>query len=114
MALGRISGMHDPNTSIPICFGPLWIQIKSVPTQRFLLIISTDTGGFYISETITAERPVKNSSQTYVAISKRIPNGDRFKDYTKGTKYETLEDAYAAYSEFVKDKYSKYAETLPK
>lgn len=78
------------------------------------VIISTDTGGFYISETITAERPVKNSSQTYVAISKRIPNGDRFKDYTKGTKYETLEDAYAAYSEFVKDKYSKYAETLPK
>ena len=78
------------------------------------VIISTDTGGVYISETITPERPVKNSSQTYVAISKRIPNGDRFKDYTKGTKYETLEDAYAAYSEFVKDKYSKYAETLPK
>ena len=78
------------------------------------VIISTDTGGVYILEKITAERPVKNSSQTYVAISKRIPNGDRFKDYTKGTKYETLEDAYAAYSEFVKDKYSKYAETLPK
>lgn len=78
------------------------------------VIISAETGGFYISETVTAERPVKNSSQTYVAISKRIPNGDRLKDYTKGTKYETLEDAYAAYSQFVKDKYSKYAETLPK
>lgn len=78
------------------------------------VIISAETGGFYISETVTVERPVKNSSQTYVAISKRIPNGDRLKDYTKGTKYETLEDAYAAYSQFVKDKYSKYAETLPK
>ena len=78
------------------------------------VIISTDTGGVYILEKINPEKPVKNSSQTYVAISKRIPNGDRFKDYTKGTKYETLEDAYAAYSEFVKDKYSKYAETLPK
>ena len=82
--------------------------------EKIPVIISAETGGFYISETVTAERPVKNSSQTYVAISERIPNGDRFKDYTKGTKYETLEDAYAAYSEFVKDKYSKYAETLPK
>ena len=78
------------------------------------VIISAETGGFYISETVTAERPVKNSFQTYVAISKRIPNGDRFKDYTKGTKYETLEDAYAAYSELVDEKYSNYKDTLPK
>ena len=54
------------------------------------VIISTDTGGFYISETITAERPDQNSSQTYVAISKRIPNGDRFKDYTKAQNMKPL------------------------
>ena len=78
------------------------------------VIISAETGGFYISETVTAERPVKNSSQTNVAISKRIPNGDRFKDYTKGTKYETLEDAYAAYSKLVDEQYSDYKNTLPK
>lgn len=78
------------------------------------VIISAETGGFYISETVTAERPVKNSSQTYVAISKRIPNGDRFKDYTKGTKYETLEDAYAAYSKLVDEQYPDYKNTLPK
>ena len=78
------------------------------------VIISADTGGFYISETITAERPVKNSSQTYVAISKRILNGNGFKDYTNGTKYTTLEEAYAAYSELVDKKYSNYKETLPK
>ena len=77
------------------------------------VIISADTGGFYISETVTAERPVKNSSQTYVAISKRIPNGDRFKDYTKGTKYETLDEAYAAYSKLVDEKYPGYKDTLP-
>ena len=77
------------------------------------VIISAETGGFYISETVTAERPVKNSSQTYVAISKRIPNGDRFKDYTKGTKYETLEDAYAAYSKLVDEQYPDYKNTLP-
>lgn len=78
------------------------------------VIISAETGGFYISETVTAERPVKNSSQTYVAISKRIPNGDRLKDYTKGTKYETLEEAYTAYSKLVDEKYSNYKDTLPK
>lgn len=82
---------------------------KTIP-----VIISTDTGGFYISETITAERPANKNNSAYVAIADHIPNYTKFKEYTKGTKYETLEDAYAAYSEFVKDKYSKYAETLPK
>lgn len=82
--------------------------------KKIPVIISAETGGFYISKTVTAERPVKNSSQTYVAISKRIPNGDRLKDYTKGTKYETLEEAYAAYSELVDEKYSNYKDTLPK
>lgn len=82
--------------------------------KKIPVIISAETGGFYISETVTAERPVKNSSQTYVAISKRIPNGDRLKDYTKGTKYETLEEAYAAYSKLVNKKYPDYKGTLPK
>lgn len=82
---------------------------KTIP-----VIISAETGGFYISETETAERPVKNSSQTYVAISKRILNGNGFTTYTSGTKYETLEEAYAAYAELVDEKYSKYKDTLPK
>lgn len=82
--------------------------------KKIPVIISADTGGFYISETVTAERPVKNSPQTYVAIADHISNYTGFVNYTKGTKYTTLEEAYAAYSQFVKDKYSKYAETLPK
>ena len=82
--------------------------------KKIPVIISAETGGFYISETVTAERPVKNSSQTYVAISKRIPNGDRLKDYTKGTKYENLEEAYAAYSKLVDEQYPDYKNTLPK
>lgn len=81
---------------------------KTIP-----VIISADTGGFYISETVTAERPVKNSSQTYVAISKRILNGNGFKDYTNDTKYETLEEAYAAYSKLVDEQYPDYKNTLP-
>lgn len=81
--------------------------------EKIPVIISAETGGFYISETVTAERPVKNSSQTYVAISKRILNGNGFTTYTSGTKYETLEEAYAAYSKLVDEKYSKYKNTLP-
>lgn len=82
--------------------------------KKIPVIISAETGGFYISETVTAERPVKNSSQTYVAISKRILNGKGFDDYTKGTKYETLEEAYAAYSKLVDEQYPDYKNTLPK
>lgn len=82
---------------------------KTIP-----VIISTDTGGFYISETITAERPANKNNSAYVAIADHIPNYTKFKEYTKGTKYETLEDAYAAYSELVDEKYSNYKDTLPK
>lgn len=82
---------------------------KTIP-----VIISTDTGGFYISETITAERPANKNNSAYVAIADHIPNYTKFKEYTKGTKYETLEDAYAAYSELVDEKYSNYRDTLPK
>lgn len=78
------------------------------------VIVSAETGGFYISETVTAERPVKNSSQTYVAISKRILNGKGFDNYTNSTKYETLEEAYAAYSKLVAKDYPDYKDTLPK
>lgn len=81
--------------------------------EKIPVIISAETGGFYISETETAERPVRGSSETYVAISKRILNGKGFDNYTKGTKYETLEEAYAAYSKLVDEKYSKYKNTLP-
>ena len=78
------------------------------------VIISAETGGFYISKTKTATRKIKDSSQKYVeyvAIADHISN---FTNYTKGTKYETLEDAYAAYSELVDEKYSNYKDTLPK
>lgn len=78
------------------------------------VIISAETGGFYISKTKTATRKIKDSSQKYVeyvAIADHISN---FTNYTKGKKYETLEDAYAAYSELVNEKYPDYKGTLPK
>lgn len=82
--------------------------------KKIPVIISADTGGFYISETVTAERPVKNSPQKYVAIADHISNYTGFANYTKGTKYETLEEAYAAYSQLVDKQYPDYKNTLPK
>lgn len=81
--------------------------------EKIPVIISAETGGFYISKTKTATRKIKDSSQKYVeyvAIADHISN---FTNYTKGKKYETLEDAYAAYSELVDEKYSNYKDTLP-
>lgn len=78
------------------------------------VIVSKKSGGFYISETTTAERTQKK--QTYTAIAEHIPNYTGFRQYTTGTRYETLEDAYKAYAKLLttEEKYSAYKDTLPK
>lgn len=81
--------------------------------EKIPVIISTDKCTFYISETTTAKRLAKNPPKEYVAIADHISNYKGFDNYTNGTKYETLEEAYAAYSKLVDEKYSKYKNTLP-
>lgn len=78
------------------------------------VIVSKKGGGFYISETTTAERT--KEKQTYIAIADHIPNYNGFRQYTEGTRYETLEDAYKAYANLLttEEKYSDYKNTLPK
>lgn len=82
--------------------------------KKIPVIVSKEGGGFYISETTTAERTQKK--QTYIAIAEHIPNYKGFQQYTAGTRYETLEDAYKAYANILttEEKYSKYKDTLPK
>lgn len=80
--------------------------------QTIPVIVSKETGGFYISETTTAART--KGKQTYIAIADHIPNGSGFRPYTTGTQYDTLEDAYKAYAKFLKEKYPNYKDTLPK
>ena len=82
--------------------------------KKIPVIVSKEGGGFYISETTTAERTQKK--QTYIAIAEHIPNYNGFRQYTTGTRYETLEDAYKAYAKLLttEEKYSKYKVTLPK
>lgn len=66
-----------------------------------------------ISETTTATR--SNKVKSYVAITDHINNYNDFKDYTKGTKYETLTEAYEAYKKQVNDneEFTQYKNTLP-
>ena len=82
--------------------------------EKIPVIVSKKGGGFYISETTTAERTQKK--QTYIAIAEHIPNDKGFQPYTTGTRYETLEDAYKAYAKLLttEKKYSDYKDTLPK
>ena len=82
--------------------------------EKIPVIVSKKGGGFYISETTTAERT--QGKQTYIAIAEHIPNDNGFRQYTTGTRYETLEDAYKAYANLLmtEAKYSKYKDTLPK
>ena len=80
--------------------------------EKIPVIVSKKGGGFYISETTTAERTQRG--QTYIAIADHIPNGSGFRPYTTGTQYDTLEDAYKAYAKLLKEKYPNYKDTLPK
>ena len=82
--------------------------------EKIPVIVSKKGGGFYISETTTAKRTQRG--QTYIAIAEHIPNYNGFRQYTTGTRYETLEDAYKAYAKLLttEEKYSNYKDTLPK
>ena len=85
--------------------------------QKIPVIVSSDKGGYYISETTTAERTSKNGA--YVAIADHMKNYNSFKDYTKGTKYSTMEEAYKAYTEMVENgnypkEYKESLNNLPK
>lgn len=82
--------------------------------KKIPVIVSKEGGGFYISETTTAERT--QGKQTYTAIADHILNANGFRPYTTGTRYDTLEDAYKAYANLLmtEEKYSNYKDTLPK
>ncbi len=80
--------------------------------QTIPVIVSRVGGGYYIAESVTAARTAKN--ETYVAIADHISNYNGFKQYTNGKKYDTMEEAYAAYREKLQTDYTQYEDTLPK
>lgn len=81
-------------------------------TQVPVLISKEHEGKFYITTMPVTTSKVKN--QTYNVIGKGIDNRGTLKPYITGTEYTTLEDAYAAYADMVKNSYSQYADTLPR
>ena len=90
------------------------VDTKAVGAGKQIpVIVSPASGGFYISETTTAAR--SNNGQKYVAIADHIYSYSTFKDYTTGTKYDTLAEAYAAYKKQVEDdvRFQQYKNTLP-
>ena len=85
--------------------------------KKIPVIISPANGGYYISETTTANRIDKIDKKDYVAIADHINSYSTFKEYTKDkTKYETLAEAYAAYKKKVEDdvRFQQYKDTLLK
>lgn len=76
------------------------------------VIVSKKDGGYYISETQTAQRV--NKGIPYVAIADHIYRPSDFSKYTKGTEYKTLEEAYEAYEKLLNEQYPQYQDTLPK
>lgn len=81
-------------------------------TQVPVLVSKEDGGTFYITTMSVTTSTLKN--QTYNVIGKGITNRGTLNPYITGTAYTTLEDAYAAYADMVKNSYSQYADTLPR
>ena len=82
--------------------------------KKIPVIVSKASGGFYMSETTTANRNPKNK-EDYVAIADHIYNDSGFQKYTAGKKYDTLKEAYEAYPKLLKEgNYSEYKDTLSK
>lgn len=79
-------------------------------SKQIPVIVSTASGDYYISDTITATRG--KGEKSYVAIADHIVD---YSKYTHGTKYTTLADAYEAYKKQVEDdvRFQKYEDTLP-
>ena len=105
----KISG-EDPGRYL------FWTSVDvtkfAVGTEVPVLVSKEDGGTFYITTMPVTTSTLKN--QTYNVIGKGITNRTTLNPYITGTAYTSLEDAYAAYADMVKNSYSQYADTLPR
>ena len=83
-------------------------------TQVPVLISKEHEGKYYITTMTVTTSTLKKTGETYNVIGNGIENRGTLKPYITGTEYTTLEDAYAAYADMVKNSYSQYADTLPR
>lgn len=80
--------------------------------QKIPVIISTNDGKFYISETKTAKR---KTTSNYVVIAQGELQAKNYAKYLSADKkYGSLEAAYDAYEKVIAKDYPDYQGTLPK
>ena len=85
---------------------------KSLANKEIPVIISTADGKYYVSSSKATQR--NYNGVTYITIVDKKGNSSQYKPYIeKGTKYDSLEDAYKAYANVVKNGYPDYKDTLP-
>ena len=85
---------------------------KSLANKEIPVIISTADGKYYVSSSKATQR--NYNGVTYITIVDKKGNSSQYKPYIeKGTKYDSLEEAYKAYANVVKNDYPKYKDTLP-
>ena len=76
---------------------------KTIP-----VLIQTGDGRYYVSKTTTGKRTTKEG-KTYVAVSDHLYNSSQYeKVLNKGSKYNSLTDAYDAYLKALADSKYKY------
>ena len=80
--------------------------------KQIPVIISTADGKYFVSSSKATQR--NYNGVTYITIVDKKGNSSQYKPYIeKGTKYDSLEDAYKAYAKVVKNGYPDYKDTLP-
>lgn len=85
---------------------------KSLANKEIPVIISTADGKYFVSSSKATQR--NYNGVTYITIVDKKGNSSQYKPYIeKGTKYDSLEDAYKAYAKVVKNGYPDYKDTLP-
>lgn len=93
------------------CMYLFWtsVDISDKENKTVPIIVSKKGGGYYISQALVQKRTGKD----YMVLGNEIGNYNGFKSYTTGTKYDSLEEAYAAYEKEVNKNYKEYKDTLP-
>lgn len=95
----------------------LWtsVDVTKIGAEKTIpVLVSPDEksdGGYYISSSKTSQRDQSDGGHITIAAHKKNGKSD-LKNFTQGTKYETLEEAYKAYVKVVEETYPEYVNTL--
>lgn len=80
------------------------------------VIINRADGKYYVSESITAQRPGKDGAKSYMTIADHLAPNQYQNIANKSPEYDSLQAAYDAYVKKITEdrNYSQFKDTLPK